>query len=151
MNREQRRSFRIQVPEGRERGTLYLGAIPVEVRIMDESAGGYAVALLTDAEIQQNQVLVLKTATGTCQARVARIEQFDDGQLLGLVRLEDVDEAPEPGLQSSWREGPHPLEKAFRGGWTTGIAAVLAGALFSGLAWYFLAGSGSKLSAGFPI
>ena len=67
-----------------------VGRREVPARILDESAGGFALALQEDIDIQQNQIHLLKTTTGLYQMRVARVEHFADGKLLGLVRLSDL-------------------------------------------------------------
>ena len=105
MNFDQRQSFRIQIPEGRELAAILVGGKPVSVRILDESAGGFAVALLGDVDIQENEVHVLKAATGRYETRVARIEHFSDGKLLGLVRLKELSAACEEATRvASWRD-----------------------------------------------
>ncbi len=128
MNVDKRQSSRIQIPEGRERATLLIGEREVGVRIVDESAGGFAVALLADEDIQQNGLYRLKTASGMYETRVARIEHYQDGKLLGLMRL---------------RELSHPAEndrKAARiGTWAAGIGVTaVAGLLLCLLAAYFI-------------
>ena len=101
---EQRKSFRINIPEGREHATLIMGKQQLSVHIIDESAGGFAVALLTDEDVQQNQVRILKTATGLYETRVARVEHFEDGKLLGLMRLSDLSNTAEKATAHSWRD-----------------------------------------------
>jgi hypothetical protein len=105
MSSDQRRSFRVQIPEGREKGTLLLGEKQIELRILDESAGGFAVAVMGDLELYQNQDLILQTHAGKCAVRVVRIEQFSDGKLLGLVRLRDISDPGEctPRV-ATWRD-----------------------------------------------
>ena len=139
---DQRKSFRIQIPEGREQATLLVGEEPIGVRILDESAGGFAVALVGETEIQQNQIHVLKTAAGVYKTRVARIEQFDDGKLLGLMRLDDVSpDEDEPVTTASWSDYLlMPKQATGMGG---GIAAGICGmvviaVLICGLAFFCL-------------
>ena len=129
MNADKRQSSRIQIPEGREHATLLIGQREVVVRILDESAGGFAVALLAEDDIQQNQIYVLKTAIGLYETRVARIEHFQDGKLLGLMRLRELSEAGKnerkaAGIGSRWATG-------------IGVTAV-AGLLLCLLAAYFI-------------
>ena len=141
MNNDQRKNYRIQVSEGRDHASLQVGGQQMDGRILDESSGGFAVALRGDVDVQQNQVLVLKTATGHYETRVARVEYFDDGKLLGLMRLRDFSDAAEKELRvSSWRDYfflPQQSTGA-AGGWTTGIAAtVVVGVFLSILAACF--------------
>lgn len=154
MNVEQRKSFRIQLTEGREQGTLFLGPLPVDVRILDESAGGFAVALLHDEDVQQNQVLVLKTATGTFNTRVARIEQFDDGKLLGLMRLCDLTEAPKTQAQAPvWRDQlfEPPKPKYLARGLAVGFGAVIVVMLGCGLVAYRFWPAAAQQAAAGPV
>jgi hypothetical protein len=141
MNSDQRKSFRIQTSEGREHACLVVGKREIKAHILDESAGGFAVALLENVEVQQNQVHMLKTSAGSFQTRVARIEHFTDGQLLGLMRLSDLseEEAKEPQA-ASWRDcllTPAQSGGAGASGVAFGIGmAVLLGTLVCGLAVY---------------
>jgi hypothetical protein len=129
MNVDKRQSSRIQIPEGREHATLFVGQREVGVRILDESAGGFAVALLAEDDIQQNQLYTLKTATGLYETRVARIEHYQDGKLLGLMRLRDLSAAGENELKAA----------GIGSGWGVGIgAAAVAGLLLCLLAAYFI-------------
>lgn len=98
-----RKSFRLQIPEGREHAVLTVGNKDFQVRVLDESAGGFAVALIEELDVQQNQVHLLKTITGLYQVRIARIEHFADGKLLGLVRLSDLTEEGKKGLKGATR------------------------------------------------
>lgn len=129
MNFDKRQSSRIQIPEGREHATLLIGQREVGVRILDESAGGFAVALLADDDIQENQLYVLKTATGMYETRVARIEHFQAGKLLGLMRLRELSAA-----------GDNEKKAAGIGrGWAAGIGATaVAGLLLCLLAAYVI-------------
>ena len=129
MNADKRQSSRIQIPEGREHATLLIGQREVVVRILDESAGGFAVALLAEDDIQQNQIYVLKTAIGLYETRVARIEHFQDGKLLGLMRLRELPKAGENERKSA----------GIGSGWGAGIGATaVVGLLLSLLAAYII-------------
>jgi hypothetical protein len=117
MSSNQRRSFRVQIPEGREKGTLLLGEREIELRILDESAGGFAVAVLGEFELLQNQDLILQTHAGKCAVRVVRIEQFSDGKLLGLVRLREISDPNECGPRvATWRDSIFAPSQATPGG-----------------------------------
>jgi hypothetical protein len=98
-----RKSFRLQIPEEREHAVLTVGNRDFQVRVLDESAGGFAVALIEELDVQQNQVHLLKTITGLYQVRIARIEHFADGKLLGLVRLSDLTEEGRKTLKGATR------------------------------------------------
>ena len=68
MNIEQRKSLRTQIPDGHAPATLCVGETKVDVRILDESAGGFAVVVLADISLEPNQVHLLQTATGWCES-----------------------------------------------------------------------------------
>ncbi len=141
MQNEQRKNYRIPVPEGRDHAALQVGGQQMNGRILDESSGGFAVALRGDVDVQQNQVLVLKTATGRYETRVARVEYFDDGKLVGLMRLRDFSDAADKEVRvSSWRDYffmPQQSTVA-GGGWTTGMVSTLVvGAVLFFFAAYF--------------
>ncbi|MFN0019938.1 MAG: hypothetical protein ACKVP0_16900 [Pirellulaceae bacterium] len=141
MNSDQRKSFRIQISDGQEHACLTVGKREIKARILDESAGGFAVALLEEVEVQQNQMHLLKTSVGLFQTRIARIEHFADGKLLGLVRLSDLSEE---GIQApqaaSWRDclmTPPQSGGSGASGLAVGIGmAVVLGILVCGLAVY---------------
>lgn len=126
MNFDQRKSFRIQIPEGREHAVLVVKHREIQARILDESAGGFAVALIENVDVQQNQVHLLKTTTGLYRTRVARIEHFADGKLLGLVRLDDLTEEGEKALGTAPRYEYLFLPQAINGSRTGNIAACIA-------------------------
>ena len=122
MDFDQRQSFRSLTPEGREQASLLVGEESIGVRILDESSGGFAVALHGDVDIQENQVHVLKSAAGLCETRVARIEHFSDGKLLGLMRLRDLSaDGEEAQGPPSWRDYLFPPRRSFSVG--SGTAA----------------------------
>lgn len=115
-----------------------VGRREVPARILDESAGGFALALQEDIDIQQNQIHLLKTTTGLYQMRVARVEHFADGKLLGLVRLSDLTDVDPKSLQvASWRDSLFAPQQSAGVG-PSGIAVsigviVLIGVLVCGL------------------
>ncbi len=123
----QRTSFRIQLNEGREGGSLVLGDREVPVQVVDESAGGFAVTVSCDLAIEKDQTCLLKTSAGCCEVRIARKEIYPDGLLLGLMRLRDLQETVEddPKAATIWKSlllSPH--LSAIRAG-TTVVGGIL--------------------------
>ncbi|MCE9527785.1 MAG: hypothetical protein K8R36_17215 [Planctomycetales bacterium] len=120
---------------------MIVGTREIKARILDESIGGFAVSLLEDVEVQQNQVHVLKTTAGKIQTRIARIEHFADGKLLGLMRLNDVTEEEGTAPQvASWRDCLFSTPQSGASG-TSGIAfglglTILLGTIVCGLGLY---------------
>lgn len=131
MNVEQRKSLRTQIPEGHAPAVLFVGDTKVDVRILDESAGGFAVVVLADISLEPNQVHLLQTATGWCETRVARIECYPDGKLLGLVRLRNLAGSPETLAAGSQPESSALSQRAWSAG--GGVLAAICGAVAIGL------------------
>jgi hypothetical protein len=140
MNLNQRNSTRMQLPEGQEQAVLLVGETSVGVRILDESASGFAVALQADVDVRENQLHVLQSANGQYETRVARIEQYADGRLLGLVRLKDLSAAQDLNAQkTSLRDilfTPQQSSAAGGGMAARTAVAVVVGVLVCGLALY---------------
>lgn len=100
MSYDQRRSFRFQVTQDRQLATLVMDDRRFSIRVIDESAGGFAIVSPFRLPVVEQQVAELEHAAGRSTVRLSRIEQFPDGQLIGLVRLKDiaVEAPPTPSL-----------------------------------------------------
>lgn len=158
MNLDQRQTFRIEIPEGREQAALVVGKQQVEARILDESAAGFAVVVPADVDLEQNKIHVLKTATGSFETRVARVEHFSngksDGKLVGLMRLQDQSDTKElVPKAASWRDNlfvPPPPPSVVDGrSVAAGISVtVVAGVLVCVLALHYMRSSTAQPSPG---
>jgi hypothetical protein len=95
MSDERRNSFRFPVPEGREKIELKIGRTLVRGRLVDMSAGGFAVEVPADAHLQIGTQIEMRTCDGTHLVEVARAHREGDVRCLGLVRVEDIP-LPEP-------------------------------------------------------
>lgn len=105
MDSNQRKSFRILVPEGQEQAVLCLGRRSVTVRVVDASAGGFALATSESLPVKCGDNLRLRTGAGWHQVRVVRDESYTDGMLLGLERLGDIDDPAElAALRPCWKD-----------------------------------------------
>ena len=107
--REQRASFRCVVPESRQSCELKIGSGLVPAVLVDESAGGFSVALDRPPGLDAGQTAELHTDAGWFAVRVAHVKPIvasegDDPVAteepsqwfrLGLVRMEEI-RAPLP-------------------------------------------------------
>jgi len=103
MNSEQRQSFRIRIPEELEHAVLRVGGKTVEVRLVDESAGGFSIAIDHKVKAAPGNILRLRTAAGWHEVRVIHVLACDEGVLLGLVRLKDLEDPRHASPQSASR------------------------------------------------
>jgi hypothetical protein len=100
---DQRKSFRILMPDGQEMGVLRAGRREVKVRIVDASAGGFALASNTILPVRRGDLLRLRTSAGWHEVRVARQESYTDGVFLGVERVSDIDDPREmQRVKSGW-------------------------------------------------
>lgn len=92
MEREQRNSFRILMPPGQEEAVLLIGRKQVTARLVDASAGGFALAASQKLPIAAGDTLRLATSAGWHEVRVVRLESYADGILLGVERIRDLED-----------------------------------------------------------
>lgn len=105
MDTDQRKSFRILAPEGQVHAVLRVGRRSVTVRVVDSSAGGFALACQEVLSLKLGDVLRLRTNAGWHEVRVARQETYTDGLLLGVRRLHDIDDPREAECgKSRWMD-----------------------------------------------
>lgn len=107
--RDLRKSFRCPTTESRRQCALIVGKTRLAVRLLDESAGGFAVLADGQPGVTENQQARLATAAGQFQVRVIHVRQIDpddaaDGASagaesprfrIGLSRLGEVESAGE--------------------------------------------------------
>lgn len=91
MNAQKRRWFRMQVPAGQELAELRVGSRRIAVRLIDESAGGFAIICDHPLEVERGSTMILRTPAGWHHVQVVRVEEFSDALLLGMSRLADLD------------------------------------------------------------
>lgn len=92
-NSDQRKSFRCAVVDGRQRCELTLGDDIVPAKLVDESAGGFAVLVHRPAAPTSDQPAQIRTAGGCYHVRLVHIQEVlnDDEE------NEEKEEATEPG------------------------------------------------------
>jgi hypothetical protein len=144
METDQRKSFRILVPAGQKQAVLKVGRKDFTVRVVDSSAGGFAIASGESLEVDKGDALLLRTSAGWHEVRVVRHESFSDGVLLGVERLSDLDDPRQLESVSSGWFGT--LMARFNGSGSARIfiLGVVAGAIMAGLVWRFLNDSQSR-------
>ncbi|MCE5267770.1 MAG: hypothetical protein LLG00_07780 [Planctomycetaceae bacterium] len=69
---------------------LVVGEKSCDVQITDESAGGFGVRTCEPLEVNQGDVVQLRTDSGWFELRVARVEQPDGEVALGLERIREL-------------------------------------------------------------
>lgn len=103
MARNQRRSLRSQVHNDRQIATLIVNSRHrFSVRVIDESAGGFAIVSPFRLPISENQDAELITSWAHSVVRLARIEQYPDGQLIGVSRVRDVTAESSASTSDHW-------------------------------------------------
>src|SRR6266850_6338287 len=95
MSDERRNSHRFAVPDGRDQVDLKIGRTLIRGRLVDMSAGGFAVEVAADAHLRTGTKIEMRTSDGTHLVEVARAHREGGVRCLGLVRVEDVP-LPEP-------------------------------------------------------
>lgn len=136
MQNDARRSFRIQLPDEQQRGVFLSGKRRYPVLLLNASADGFAFLSPQTMDLAVGAVAQLQANDAWYQVQVIRTEQTEEGFLIGVERLADI-------------QGP--LESASGSGWTKGASAqpgqaastvlVIAGvALCTLLSAYLIAG-----------
>lgn len=91
-DRDDRKSFRCPVADTRQQCELKVGRDMLSARLLDESAGGFAVLVERLAGIEVEQIIHLRTNSGAFIVRVVHVAE---------VVLPDDDETP-VGSEASW-------------------------------------------------
>jgi hypothetical protein len=89
----QRQSYRYPIPDGNNRGRLYISEVMYPISLLDESAGGFQVIIARGAPIFMGQVIVLQLHSGWFEAEVKRIDDEGEDHKIGLQRLRSI---PDP-------------------------------------------------------
>ena len=150
MDCDQRKSFRILIPEGQVQAVLKVGRRAVTVRMVDSSAGGFAVASPEVLPVKRGDVLRLRTSAGWHEVRVVRQESFTDGMLIGVERLKDIDDPRQLQGTTGWLDSLFLPPSGELGGPTaarTFTVGALAGAILAGFAWLVIHDRQSRAEA----
>lgn len=104
MSDERRRSFRLALPAGQEQAVLRVGRREFDIRLVNTSATGFALLSPEPVKAAAGQQLQLQTVAGWSEVRVAWAAAFEEGEVLGVERIQDLDRPPPP-LESRWAKG----------------------------------------------
>lgn len=102
MSQERRRSHRLPALKGRDRALLRVGRKDFEVKVQDESSGGFGVLCPPGPQFRVGDALHLRTVSGWCEVKAARVEKTPDGTRLGLDRGQDVGNLDRPKSRVPW-------------------------------------------------
>ncbi len=96
-NIDQRKSFRCGVAEVRQKAVLKVGTAALPVRLLDESAGGFAVEAEAPINVEEGAVGELYTGLDAYEVRIANIVELESAELEG----ETVETEAEPETETS--------------------------------------------------
>lgn len=150
MDCDQRKTFRILVPDGQLQAVLKVGRRAVTVRMVDSSAGGFAVASHEVLPVKRGDVLRLRTSAGWHEVRVVRQESFSDGMLIGVQRLKDIDDPRQLQGTTGWLDSLFLPSSGELGGSTAVrlfTVGALAGAILAGFVWLLIHDRQSRAEA----
>jgi hypothetical protein len=102
MQQERRRSHRFPALLGRDRALLRVGRDDVEVKLQNESSGGFGILCPPGPQFRVGDALHLRTLTGWFEVKAARVEKTPDGTLLGLDRGREVGNLDRPKHRVPW-------------------------------------------------
>lgn len=83
----QRRSVRVPVPRTRQTAELVYGGERIKVRLVDESAGGFRIAVYKPLDFPAGALAVLQTAFAEIEVECVGVEAHDGRTEFGLRRL----------------------------------------------------------------
>jgi hypothetical protein len=91
MLRDRRHHSRIPVPDKQGVAMLRAGRRKFTTRLVDVSAFGYAVVCPPELNPRRGDLLALGTSAGWVEAEVVRIHDDEQGTVLGLARVREID------------------------------------------------------------
>jgi hypothetical protein len=101
---DRRQSHRYPAPEDRRPATLQVGDDAYEVRLLDQSATGFAVLISAHPGVYEGETVWLKADGVWTKTRVARVNLESGGVKLGLLRVVEQADVPEPKVAFQlWR------------------------------------------------
>lgn len=87
---ERRRSVRIPSPNSERHATLQFKRQKISARVVDQSTGGFSVALPRDPGARIGEVMTLTTNGGCWDVEVTRYDCDDEGARIALKTVRDV-------------------------------------------------------------
>ena len=87
-----------------QQAVLRVGRREFDIRLVNTSATGFALLSPAPIDAAAGERLQLLTLAGWSEVRVAWTAAFDEGEVLGVERIQDLDRPP-PTLESIWAKG----------------------------------------------
>jgi hypothetical protein len=101
---DRRQSHRFPTPQDRDQATLQVGDDAYTVRMLDQSATGFAVLIEAHPGVYEGEAVWLKADGVWTKARVTRVSLESGGVKLGLLRVVEEGVAVEPKIAFQlWR------------------------------------------------
>ena len=106
LTQDRRNSFRCALPQTDEAGLLRTRRSDLMVRVVEKSAGGFALEAQAKPPLQIGQCLSLALSTGCYEVRVAHVTELDGESRIGLALVRELSFMPPTGeLFSMARHG----------------------------------------------
>jgi hypothetical protein len=90
MREDRRRAWRFPVLEEHQMADMRVGDAALRVRLVDQSATGFMIAVDKHPGVYPGEVVWLQTSAGWTEVRVVKVRQEVDGTRIGLERLSDL-------------------------------------------------------------
>lgn len=94
MREERRKARRFSVLGEQQAATLRVGDVSIPVRLVDQSATGFAIRLEEHPGVFPGEVVWLQTVVGWTEVRVMKVRHEVDGTQIGLQRIADLATGP---------------------------------------------------------
>ena len=134
---EQRQASRFAVPLALEQAELHWDCADFPARLIDQSAGGFAIQIDSLIGIEENQTAAMTWSGGCCRVRV--VSRIDEPNFvrLGLARLNDLDSADDMYPRASIWSSRRPRLPLPQKNWTYFISGslVVIGCAIAAVAW----------------
>jgi hypothetical protein len=95
MREDRRKARRFPVLEGHQQATLRVGDVSIPVRLVDQSATGFAIHVDEPPGVFPGEVVWLQTVAGWTEVRVVKARHEVDGTQIGLERIADLASGPQ--------------------------------------------------------
>lgn len=94
MREDRRKARRFPVLGEQQQATLRVGDVAIAVRLVDQSATGFAIRLEEHPGVFPGEVVWLQTVAGWTEVRVMKVRHEVDGTQIGLQRIADLASGP---------------------------------------------------------
>lgn len=101
MSDEQRTTYRCPSPEDGQRAVLRLSGRDTVVDFFDQSAGGFSIESPKKLHLDDDQMVLLRTCVGWCEAKVIHQEVIGGRTRVGLQRCRELPDPRDAGWSAS--------------------------------------------------